>query len=68
MREQDIKHESGRFWVGDTKNSYTVYATGICVSNPDSSYERDEDGLSIAIARCNYLARREIELGRQIKI
>lgn len=67
MREQDIKHESGRFWVGDTKNSYTVYATGVTCSNPDSSYDRDEDGLSIAVARCNYLARRENE-GVRLKI
>lgn len=64
MREKDIKHEAGRFWVGDTKDSYTVYAIGCTCSNPDSSYARTEDGLGIAIARCNYLARRESEGAR----
>lgn len=59
MRESDIKHENGAYWVGDTRDSYTVYKTGITHSEPDSSYARDADGLSIAIARCNYLANRK---------
>lgn len=58
MKESDIKYECGRFWVGDTRNSYTVYQSGITHSTPDSSYERSEDGLSIAISRCDYLAQR----------
>lgn len=62
--ERDIKHEAGRFWVGDTKDSYTVYEEGITHSEPDSSYAHNEDGLSIAIARCNYLAKRTARKGR----
>ena len=63
MRERDIKHESGPFWVGDTRRppSYTVYRVGITHSTPDSSYAHDADGLSLAIARCDYLAKRNKE-------
>ena len=59
--EKDIKHENGDFWVLDTKDSYTVMINGVTHSTSDSSYERNEDGLSIAMARCNYLAKRKGE-------
>lgn len=58
MRESDIMHENGRFWVGRQRDAYVVYETGITHSTPDSAYERNEDGLSIAIARADYLAKR----------
>lgn len=54
---QDIKHENGSYWVLDTKDSYAVMLNGVTHSTSDSSYARTDDGLSIAIARCNYLAR-----------
>ena len=61
MRESDIVHESvcGRFWVGrDRHNSaYVVFETGATYSESDSAYEMDSDGLSIAIARCDYLSK-----------
>lgn len=59
MKEKDIKHESGDFWIGDNGNAYTVYRanTAVHYSTPDSSYARTDDGLSIAIARCDYLDR-----------
>lgn len=57
MRESQIKHENGDIWVCDTRDSYTVYVAGLTHSIPDSSYAHDADGLSIAIARCNYLAK-----------
>lgn len=50
-----IIFESGDYWVGDTGNDYTVFKTGVTYSTSDSSYPRDKDGLSIAIARCEYL-------------
>ena len=52
-------HENGSFWVlQDRKNkAYTVYRTGITHSIADSSYKLDADGLSIAKARANYLAK-----------
>lgn len=70
MKEKDIKHENGVFWVGDTGDSYTVYEAHVChYSVPDSSYARDQDGLSIAVARCNYLAHRaEIRKIAAIKV
>lgn len=59
MKERDIIHHAGPFWVGKTTKpaSYTVYKSGITHSTADSSYEPDANGRSIAIARCNYLGR-----------
>jgi len=59
LKEKDIKHEAGNYWVADTGKDYTVFKIGITHSTSDSSYHRTSDGLSIAIARCNYLAKRE---------
>jgi hypothetical protein len=52
-----IYHEAGDFWVGRTYRppSYTVYRSGVTHSTPDSSYPSTADGLSLAIARCDYL-------------
>lgn len=58
MTEQDIMHENGDFWVGRNKSDYTVYRSGITHSVSDSAYHKSPDGLSIAIARCDYLAKR----------
>lgn len=64
MRESDIMHDRGTHWVGRTGKvghlnaSYTVYRAGATHSTPDSSYRQDTDGLSLAIARCDYLANR----------
>ena len=57
-REHDIKHEAigGRYWVLDTRKTYAVMEAGITHSTLDSAYERNPDGLSVAVARCNYLA------------
>jgi len=55
---KDIKYENGRFWVLDTGKAYAVMVNGITHSESDSAYERTDDGLSIAVARCNYLASR----------
>ena len=67
MKESDIKHEAGRFWVGDTGRSYTVFAQHITHSVSESAYARDADGLSIAVARCDYLAKREAT-GARLKV
>lgn len=58
MRESDIVHENGDYWVAKERVAYTVYKSGITHSVSDSAYSKDADGLSIAIARCNYLAMR----------
>ena len=59
-REGDIVHESGSAWVlrDHARNCYTVFLAGITHSTSDSAYELTEDGLSIAVARADYLARR----------
>jgi hypothetical protein len=61
MKESDIAYETpcGKAWVlRDRKRSaYVVYTTGITHSTSDSAYTLDADGLSIAIARANYLDR-----------
>lgn len=73
MKESDIKHERGSYWVGATRSpaSYTVYKNGVTHATPDSSYAKNPDGLSIAIARCNYLAKMEARsksLGESVKV
>jgi hypothetical protein len=60
-KESEIAYENGRAWVcQDKKNDcYTVFIAGVTthISTSDSSYEMTEDGLSIAKARCDYLAK-----------
>lgn len=63
FKESDIKYENGDFWVFDTKDSYTVMRNGVTHATSQSSYKRDDDGLSIAIARCDYLAKHGPKFG-----
>lgn len=58
MRESDIMHEAGNYWVARQKGAYVVYKIGVTHSTSDSAYAKTADGLSIAIARCDYLAGR----------
>ena len=58
MSEKNIKYENGIFWVKDNKIDYTVYKADVTHSIADSSYPHDADGLSLAIARCNYLFKK----------
>ena len=58
MRESDIMHEAGAWWVARQKDAYVVYKVGGTHSTSDSAYAKTPDGLSIAIAKCNYLAGR----------
>jgi hypothetical protein len=58
-REAVIVHENGDYWVCRARGSCTVYRAGLTHSVADSSYADDPDGLSVATARCDYLARRE---------
>ncbi len=58
IRESQIIHEKGDYWVLDADGQYTVYRNGATHSTADSSYRRDNDGRSIAIARCDYLGRK----------
>ena len=62
MKESDIMHETscGKYWVGrDTgQQAYVVYKVGPTHSTSDSGYHMTSDGLSIAIARADYLSKR----------
>jgi hypothetical protein len=60
MKEQDIIYDLGDFWVGRNHSppGYTVYRTGTTHSVPDSTYNYNDDGLSIAKARADYLHKR----------
>lgn len=61
IRESDIMHENGDFWVlrsrGGKQPNYAVMKNVGTRSVADSAYELSADGLSIAIARCDWLAR-----------
>ena len=61
MKESDIMHETpcGKYWVGRnaSKKAYVVYRVGVTHSTSDSGYHMTADGLSIAIARADYLAK-----------
>ena len=65
MRESDIIHETpcGKYWVGRDvrQGAYIVYKVGATHSTSDSGYALTPDGLSIAICRANYLAKRKAE-------
>jgi hypothetical protein len=64
MKELDIIFEKGNYWVGrDRKvNAYIVFKIGATHSVSDSAYCENPNGLSIAIARCKYLAGKESKL------
>ena len=60
-QESDIVYENGAAWVlKDTKQqAYIVFVTGVTHSTSDSAYALDPDGLSLAIARADYLSKRK---------
>lgn len=60
-KEKDIIHEAGKYWVcRDTRqNVHIVFKNGVTHATSDSCYPLTSDGLSLAIARCNYLASRK---------
>ena len=55
------RHENGNYWVAELDNTYTVFKTGITHSTSIQSFKRDSDGLSNAIAYCDYLAKRRLK-------
>lgn len=54
MKEKDIIHENGKFWVLKNKDGYYVMVCGTTLSTSESSYAQ----LDLAVARCDYLAKR----------
>ena len=61
MKESDIVYEIGAFWVAREQASgrYVVFENGLCFATSDSAYPLTTDGLSIAKARADYLAKRK---------
>ena len=61
VKEEDIVYEApgGAAWVWRDKKGgrHVVFRTGLVCSESDSAYPLDADGLSIARARADYLAR-----------
>lgn len=59
MKESDIMHEVGRYWVCRERDRYTVCRNLVSCAETVQSFARSEDGLSLAIAYSDYLAGRE---------
>lgn len=55
-----VYEASSKYWVLKTKNSYSVMINVGTHSINESDYSLNDDGLSIAIRRCDYLANREV--------
>lgn len=53
-KEKNIIHENGKFWVLKNKDGYHVMVSGTTHSTSESSYKTAD----LAIARCDYLAKR----------
>lgn len=60
MKEKDILHENGQFWVTCIRGLYYVMKSGITHSTSEPTAYAD---LSLAIARCNYQAKRSNKEG-----
>lgn len=54
MSEKDIRHQNGDFWVVFKRGIFTVFKPMGCGSVTDSAY----NDLTLAVARCDYLAKR----------
>ena len=67
IREEDIVHEAGDYWVARERAAYTVYRNRVTHATSDSTYAKTPAGLSIAVARCDYLAGRERSLSCSTK-
>jgi hypothetical protein len=63
MRESDILHEAGKYWVLKDKHqgrvTFTVMKNGI--THSESVDDVTYPDLSIAIARCDYLHKRSVK-------
>lgn len=60
VKDEDIVYEAngGAAWVWRDKklSRYVVFRSGLVCSESDSAYTLDNDGLSVAQARADYLA------------
>lgn len=58
MKESDILHEVGDFWVCKVDKTYSVYKNGITHASPVASFPLGDSGLSLAKAYCDYKGQR----------
>ena len=58
MKKSKLLHENGSFTLHDTGKDYTVFVNGSVYAVSDSVFAKSADGLSLATARCDYLAKR----------
>mgnify|MGYP006980374144 CR=1 FL=1 len=56
--ERDIVHDNGATWVLRTRSGYAVMVPGPTHSTSRATFSKDSDGLSLAVAYADYLARR----------
>lgn len=66
--ERAIVHENGPYWVRDTGKLYQVMRPhgAVASESEPTGYARTEDGKSLAIARCDYLANRQTVATRDV--
>lgn len=66
-KESDIAYENGNYWVLKDVRAYHVMRNRLTHAESESAYELSADGLSIAKARVDWLARsdkaRAVRLG-----
>lgn len=60
MTEEQIAYERGDLWIAKFPEAYTVYRNGLTHATADSSYPRGAAGFSLAKARVNYLATKQL--------
>lgn len=60
---KQVKHEGihGKAWVMDKPTAYYVMKVGITHSESVAAFDHTEDGLSLAIAYCDYLDKRNMD-------
>lgn len=58
IRERDIVYQVGDFWVLQNRDNYEVRRDVGTHSISDGAYRMSADGLSLAKARVDYLAKR----------
>ncbi len=58
IRESEIIHERGSYWVLRTRRSFDVMQCGLTHSTTVQSFAPSADGKSLAIAYCDYKGQR----------
>ncbi|WP_038093624.1 hypothetical protein [Acidihalobacter prosperus] len=65
LKEHQIKHENGRYWIYDGKEYFNVMRCGATCSESIATFEHDDDGFSCAKAYVDYLANRDASRSRR---